>query len=75
MPVHPDLLSFIFWDHNGKGKVKAVPLQAWSGPEDSRKLRFTDFVTRAQDGGRLSALRIGRLNPQEILLVIISVRD
>jgi len=32
---------------------KAVPLQAWSGPECSRKLRFPDFVTTAQDGGRL----------------------
>jgi len=26
-------------------KVTAVPLQAWSGPEGSRKLRFLDFVT------------------------------
>jgi hypothetical protein len=30
-----------------KGKGKAVPLQAWSGPEDSRKLRFPDFMTTA----------------------------
>jgi len=58
--------------HNGKGK--AVPLQAWTGPEGSRKLRFPDFVTTAQDGGRLSALRTCRLYPQEILLVLISVR-
>ena len=57
-----------------KGKGKAVPLQAWIGPEGSRKLRFPDFVTTAQDGGRLSALRTGRLYPQEILLVLISVR-
>jgi len=28
-----------------KGKGKAVPLQAWTGPEGSRKLRFPDFVT------------------------------
>jgi len=26
-------------------KIKAVPLQAWTGPEGSRKLRFPDFVT------------------------------
>ena len=55
-------------------KGKAVPLQAWTGPEGSRKLRLPDFVTTAQDGGRLSALLTGRLYPQEKLLVLISVR-
>jgi hypothetical protein len=36
-----------------KGKGKAVPLHAWSGPEGSRKLRFPDFMTTAQDGGKV----------------------
>jgi hypothetical protein len=51
-------------------KGKAVPLQVWSGPEVSRKLKFPDFVTTAQNCSRLSALRNGRLYPQEMLLVL-----
>jgi hypothetical protein len=35
---------------------KAVPLQAWSGPEGSRKLRFPDFTTTVQDGGNVVSL-------------------
>jgi hypothetical protein len=34
-------------------KGKSVPLQAWSGPEGSRKLRFPDFMTTAQEGGKV----------------------
>ena len=40
----------------GKGKGKAVPLQARSGPEGSRKLRFLDFVTTAQDCSKVVSL-------------------
>jgi len=39
------------------GKGKSVPLQAWSDPEGSRKLRFADFMTTAQDGGKVVSLR------------------
>jgi hypothetical protein len=40
-----------------KCKGKAVPLQAWSGPEGSRKLRFPDLMTTAQDGGKVISLK------------------
>jgi hypothetical protein len=40
--------SFIFCK-----KGKAVPLKAWNGQEGSRKLRLPDFVTAAQDGGKV----------------------
>jgi len=28
-----------------QGKGKAIPLQAWTGPEGSRRLRLPDFKT------------------------------
>jgi len=59
--------------HQWQVKCKAVPLQAWTGSEGSWKLRLSDFMTTAQDG-KLSALRTGSLYPQEILLILISVR-
>jgi len=40
--------------HDKQGQ--AVLLQAWSGPEGSRKLRFPDFMTTAQDGGKVVSL-------------------
>ena len=56
-------------------RVKSVPLQAWSGPEDSRKLRFQDYMTTAQDGGKVVSLMHWPLfTPQEIPPVLISVR-
>jgi len=30
--------------------------QSWSDPEGSRKLRFPDFITKAQDGGKVVSL-------------------
>ena len=29
----------------GREKGKAIPLQAWTGPEGSRRLRLPDFKT------------------------------
>ena len=41
------------------GKGKAIPLQAWTGPESSRSLRLQD--NRHMKVVRLSALSTGRL--------------
>ena len=53
--------NLLFWQKGvclqvSKGKDKAVPLQAWTGPEGSRKLRFPDYMTVAQDGGKVVSL-------------------
>ena len=37
-------------------KGKAAPFQAWNGPEGSRKLRLPDYVTTAQDCGKVVSL-------------------
>ena len=55
------------------GKGKSAPLQAWSDPERSRKLRFPDFVTTAQDGGKVVSVT-HRLPLPLVLLLLISVR-
>jgi len=54
---------------------KIVPLQAWSGPESSRKLRVPDFMKTAHVGGKVVRMtHWPPFSPQEILLVLISVR-
>jgi hypothetical protein len=45
------------------GKGKAIPLQAWTGPEGSRRLRLPDFDNQHMKMVRLSALRTGHLYP------------
>ena len=45
-------------------KGKAIPLQAWTGPESSRRLRLPDFKTiGTKKVVRLSVLHTGRLYP------------
>ena len=36
-------ISYLVYRYKGKGK--AIPLQAWTGPEGSRRLRLPDFKT------------------------------
>ena len=55
--ANPDFIcSFCNGKTISAGKGKAVPSQTWSGPEGSRKLRFPDFMTTAQDGGKVVSL-------------------
>ena len=35
------------------GKAKTIPLQAWTGPEGSQRLRLPDFKTIGTCTGRL----------------------
>ena len=50
-----------------KGKGKAVPLQTRRYPKGSRKLRFPDFVTTVQDGGKVVSLtHRPPLHPQNV---------
>jgi len=58
-----------------KGENKTIPIQAWTGPGGSRRLRLPDFKTNGHmKVTRSSALCAGRLYPQEIFPVLIPVR-
>ena len=46
----------LVWNILKAKKCNSVPLQAWSGPEGSRKLRFPDFMTTAPEGGKVVSL-------------------
>jgi len=46
----------LYFKYTTFSKEKAVPLQAWNGPDGSRKLRFPDFMTTAQESGNIVSL-------------------
>ena len=47
-------------------RVKQSHYRPVSGPEGSRKLRFPDFMTTAQDGGKVVSLTHQPPLPKEI---------
>jgi len=58
LPILPDVITLYLYPsyqciiHKGK----TVLLQAWSGPEGTRKLWLPDFMTTAQNGGKVVSL-------------------
>ena len=56
---------------SSKVKVKEFHYRPGVAQRVLKKLRFPDFVTTAQDGGKVVSLTH---RPQEIVLVFISVR-
>jgi hypothetical protein len=59
-----------------KGKGKAIPIQALTGPQVSRRLRFSGFLdTWHKKMAVLSTLCTGCLHPQETSLVPTSIRQ
>jgi hypothetical protein len=45
-PVNKYSIQLLFLKiSKNNGKSKAIPLQAWTGPEGSRKVRLPDFKT------------------------------
>ena len=56
IPTQPTAESISEGWQRCEGEGKSVPLQAWTGPEGSRKLRFPDYVKTAQDGGKVVSL-------------------
>jgi hypothetical protein len=52
--AYEDMVNTLLHVKGKKGK--SVPLQAWSGPQGTRKLRFPDYVTMAQNGSKVVSL-------------------
>jgi hypothetical protein len=61
-------------ERKGKEKGTAIQLQAWTGPESSRRLRLPDSKQAAHEGGKVVSPTHRPRLPQEMFLVLISVR-
>ena len=55
--LHQNIFNFLYWlKRTQRFTVLRVKQAEWSGPEGSRKLRFLDYMTTAQDGGKVVSL-------------------
>ena len=70
-PRKLDRKYYFLWPIDYQGKGKAIPVQAWTGPEGSRRFRLQDFKT-------IGTWRVQGFRPHApaafTLLVLISVR-
>ena len=81
MQSHPQFSRFLNWQYGRsyaltfKLRFKAVPTQIRTLPGGTRKLSLTRVLDSEQmKVARLPALRTSHLYPQDIALVLISVR-
>ena len=49
-------MILIILRYKAKAKGSAIPLQAWTGPEGSRRLRLPPFKTSARESGKFVSL-------------------
>jgi hypothetical protein len=65
LPLRLTISKFLVWfiRHPSQstsslpGKTKAIPVQAWTGPEGSSRLRLPDYMTTAHEDGKVVSLK------------------